>query len=741
MPNPIPFKSHTLQIKPIPPASPTKPSVPLSEEFELNSRATIRMFQLARENGWKTLPKAEVKNGKLRIAGEAITRSYPADSIPLDATITIPPLDNPTAIIKRDDYLSLVVIGVEVGVAQDPSIGRSFRYRDPQTKQIAIAPPGTENSREYRSFWLLALSGQLLKPEDVLGSTSLETSGDRRIAILNNLDTGFLVAPGLRYWAADLNWVSGLAYTVLPDSIEVLPICTIKRIQNFSEGGFTQGFGGEAPLTNDLIATLASPKLGDLSTAVERRVREICSGIPGRGKTNKRIIVNLSAGQAGGNPGRAGVAAASPNGSYCMGNDQRVSFTNEQVTQKLGVQVVVASNDGSGKARLAVGLNTNAPLGSIFSPDRTQHRIYSTDGVEQSTLGSFSNLGGSGSLQWVAGDNSTIRPGSTAFFVPAIIYPAGSGFSVPFSTAEVAWYGQVSVTAALSAANVRFGMTEDLDTFQAPANGEPYIVVYGSERMALHYIYKLVNVMSDPNGVVTIPLAERGCFAFVQGVQGRVDAPVCQGVPPGKTVQALVYYPPRNQETWQFQLKYAEYQGIGVSDPTFLNGATIVSPVHQFIHTQGGGLSVHVTNSSLRGNCIAPHLPRVDSSVQPYEFNAPIQLPGEAYNGPITFRGDIPLLAARNLALPSPGQVLESKTVAGERERSLNAALYSNGYPLGFRSPVLASRSPFQVVVAFAAKKGDVTRLVVVTHNCRGATGEDVIIDASQETAIDVFEL
>jgi hypothetical protein len=191
MPNPIPLKSHTLQIKPIPPASPTKPSVPLAEEFELNSRATIRMFQLAREDGWKTLPKAEVKNGKLRIAGEAIARSYPADSIPLDATIAIPPLDNPTAIIKRDDYLSLVVIGVEVGVAHDTSIGKSFRYRDPQTKQIAIAPPGTENSREYRSFWLLALSGQLLKPEDVLGSTSLETSGDRRIAILNNLDTGF----------------------------------------------------------------------------------------------------------------------------------------------------------------------------------------------------------------------------------------------------------------------------------------------------------------------------------------------------------------------------------------------------------------------------------------------------------------------------------------------------------------------------------------------------------------------
>jgi hypothetical protein len=45
------------------------------------------------------------------------------------------------------------------------------------------------------------------------------------------------------------------------------------------------------------------------------------------------------------------------------------------------------------------------------------------------------------------------------------------------------------------------------------------------------------------------------------------------------------------------------------------------------------------------------------------------------------------------------------------------------------------------VVVAFAAKKGDVTRLVVVTHNCRGAIGEDVTIDASQETAIDVFEL
>jgi len=748
MPNPLLLKSHTLQIKPIPPASPTKPSVPLAEEFDLNSRATIRMFQLARENGWETQPKAEVVEGKLKITGNAIARSHPTESIPINATISIPPLDNPTAIIKRDDYLSLVVIGAEVGVAQDASIGKSFRYRDPQTRQIAIAPPGTENSREYRSFWLLALSGQPLTPEDILGSTSLEASGDRRVAIVNNFDTGFLIAPGLRYWAADPNWASGLAYTVLPESIEVLPICTIKRIQNFSEDGFTQGFGGEAPLTNDLIATLASSKPGDLRAEVERRVREICAGIPGRGKTNKRIILNLSAGQAGGNPGRAGVAAASPNGSYCMGNDQRVSFTNEHITQTLGVQIVVASNDGSGKARLAVGLNTNAPLGSIFSADRTQHRIYSTDGVEQSSLGSFSNLGGSGSLQWVAGENSSIRPGSTAFFVPAIIYPSGSGFSVPFSLAEVAWYGQSSVTAALSPENIRFGMINDPNAFEAPAKGEPYLVVYGSERMALHYIYKLVNVTADPNGVVTIPLSERGCFAYIQGVTrldaaGKsipIDAPVYKGVPAGKTVQALVYYPPRSQETWQLQLKYAEYQGVGASDPTFLNGATIVSPVQQFLHTQGGGLSVHVADSALRASCVAAHLPRVDSNTQSYEFNAPIQLPGEAYNGPITFRGDVPLLAARNLAFPSPGQVLEARPVSGTRERSLNVALYSHGHPLGFRAPVLASRSPYQVFVAFAVKKGNVTRLLVITHNCRGAVGEDVALDASKESAIDIFE-
>jgi|GEM_PF-1791384 len=741
MPNPLPLKSHTLQIKPIPPASPTKPAVPLAEEFDLNSRATIRMFQLARKQGWKTLPKVEVVSGKLKINGEAIARAYPSESIPINATISIPPLDNPTAIIKRDDYLSLVVVGTEVGVAQDASIGKSFRYRDPQTKQMAIAPPGTENSREYRSFWLLALSGQPLTPEDILGSTSLEASGDRRVAIVNNFDSGFLVAPGLRYWAADPNWTSGLAYTLLPECIEVLPICTIKRIQNFVEDGSTQGFGGEAPLTNDLISPLASLELGDLKTEVERRVLEICAGIPGRGKTNKRIILNLSAGQAGGNPGRAGVAASSPNGSYCMGNDQRVSFTNEQITQTLGVQIVVASNDGSGKARLAVGLNTNAPLGSIFSPDRTQHRIYSTDGVEQSSLGSFSNLGGNGSLQWVAGENSSIRPGSTVFFVPAIIYPSGSGFSVPLSVAERAWYGQGAVTAALSPENVRFGLHNDLDAFESPAKGEPYIVIYGSERMALHYIYKLVTVTADPNGVVSIPLAERGCFAFIQGTQGRIDAPAYKGVPSGKTVQALVYYPPRSQETWQLQLKYPEYQGIGASDPAFLNGATIASPVQQFIHTQGGGLSVHAVNAVLRESCVASHLPRVESAVAAHEFNAPIQISGEAYNGPITFRGDIPLLPARNLVFPSPGQVLEVKTVAGTRERSLNVALYSNGYPLGFRASVLASRSPFQVFVAFAVKKRDVTRLVIITHNCRGAAGEDVILDAGQESAIDIFEL
>ncbi|QLE46395.1 hypothetical protein FD723_39990 (plasmid) [Nostoc sp. C052] len=739
MANPLEKKINDIAIKPEAPDSPAKPRVPLAQEFALGFQIVAYLFQLSRPQGWQVPPICKIVENKLKIQGQALLRTYPTESLPIDTTIAIPPLESTTTVVKRDDFLSLVGFIAEVGITQDPSIGVSFRYREPNTNNI-ITSPLLENSRRYRAFWMLVLSNTQITAEEFLNYTSLEANGDRRLAIVNKQDQGYLLSPNLRVWALDANLKDGVAYTLLPDAIEILPICIIKRVQNYQEDGYIQGYGGEGEIAQDLISSVANGQLlHELNNEVIRRlIHEICRGVPGKGKVIKRVIINLSAGQASGNPGKAGIAANSLNGSYCIGNDQRIGFTNQKVTQKLGVTVVIASNDGSGRARLATGLNTNAPLGSIFSADKADHRIYSIDGIEQSALGNFSNLGGSGSLQWVAGENSTIRPGSQAFFVPAIIYPAGSGFSVPFLRCE---HGYFSNGATISPINIRPGISDDIAAFELPQDGEPFIVITDSARAAILYIYKLVSVTADANGVVTIPLKEKGCFAFIQNYPGRIDAPVCKGLVPNQTYSALVYYPPRSQETWQFQFAYTEYQGVGVAEPNFLEGATILTPPLQVLHTQGGGLSVHVVNSSLRESLVGMHLPSLPSSpIKSYDFDAPIQLPSESYDGPITLRHDIPPLPAPNLAFPTPGQVISLKTTSTLQDRSLKSALYVNEQLLGVRSPILASRSPYQLVIAFAAKKAEQLRLVVITHNCYGVAGENIAFDPSQDTAIDIFE-
>jgi hypothetical protein len=741
MPNPLEQKLNDVAVKPLAPESPDKPKVPLAQEFALAFEIGASLFRLSRPHGWKQSPQCSIVGGKLQLIAEALLQTYPTESLLVNTLVTIPPLENTTAVVKRDDYLSLVGLIAEVGIAQDPSIGVSFRYREPNTTNILTTPTGVENSRRYRAFWFLTLSNDLITNDIFLNSTSLETNGDRRLPITNKTDKGFLLSPNIRIWALDPNLAAETTYTLMVNSIEVLPICVIRRIQNFQEDGIILGYGGEGTLTSDLISLATPPLLSaqDLESAVQRRlINEICCGVVGAKKRIKQVIINLSAGLTAGNPGKVGIAASSPNGSYCIGNDQRISFTNQRIVQNLGVDIVVASNDGAGKARLATGLNTNAPLGSVFSADKLDHKIYSIDGFEQSAFGSFSNLGGSGSLQWIAGENSTIRPGARVFFVPAIIYPAGSGLSVPFLTAESAYFSNGT---PISPENIRTGIDKDLDRFELPKNGESFIIVVDSSRAAVQYIYRLVTVVANINGVATIPLTERGSFAFVQNVLGRIDAPVCKGLSPNNTYNALVYYPPRSTETWQLQFTYPEYQGIGNSQPTFLDHATIASTPLQILHSSGGGLSVHTVNTNLRSMAIAMHLPQLaNPHVKPYDFDCPIQIPGETYPGPITFRSDISPLPAPGLAFPTVGQVIELQDRTGSFDRSINKALYMKGQLLGVRSPVLASRSPYQLAIAFTARKGADIKLVVVTHNCYGVSSENIAFDPNQDTAIDVFD-
>ena len=734
-------QSHDLAVRMVAPESQSDPRVPTAEEFDLWARVQIARSRRSRlQCGWLHFPQLKmVAPRSLQIrGGEALLPSAAEYRLMLpETTLEIPALPSAATVIHQRDRLWLVAVVAEVGAAQDSVLGAvvfSYLEGDPPNETLIETVP-KENTRRWRSFWLLVLSPDELSAEDFYTALPLDdghigTAPSRSLTIVNTAPTGFPLG-NLQLYAADPHWVSA-TYAVLPGGVDILPLCQIQRRQNFVHRGYTWGLNGEGDLESAFAIAPGGKRLeGDLTSAVRTRLQALFSGTAGIGATDNRTVQNLSAGAVPGNPGRAGEAAASPNGSVALANDQRLTFTNEARLHQLAVQVAIAGNDGQGNALVSASLNTNAPFGSRFSEDASDHKLYASDGSEQSALGRFQNLGGSGSLVWVAGPNATLAAGQTVYVVPGIHYPAGSGFNVPFSAVEAVWKDG----AVLDPTNIRHAYTADLDGYEAPANGEDFMVVYGPERAALQYIYKKVSVTADANGVAAIPTSERGCFAFIEGVTGRIDAPVKTGLTANATTNALVYYPPRSLESWQLQLRYSEYQGLGETD--LVDGALILSEPIGFIHSQGGGNSVFVGDSSLRFSPIAMHLPAVSDGTPAHAFNAPMQLAGEPAVGPLTFRPHA-FLPGAGLAFPTPGQTLSVIPGAKDQPRSLNGQLQTSGQPLGFRTPSLSHGLPYQAILAFAIEKAGVRALVVATHN---GPGGDIALDSDRQSAIDVFVL
>lgn len=588
---------------------------------------------------------------------------------------------------------------------------------------------------------------------DVLTKTALINAlplqnGDRRLIVSDVSSAGFSSGT-LQIYALDPNWVASRVYTIHPDYIDIAPVCKVRRLQNYLDRGYTWGANGEEPLTVDYslppLAVPASDVLG-LQATSRQRLQNLFAGKLGSGSAYARTVQNLTSGSVAGNPGVPGEAAGALDGSVCLANDQRVSFTNQSMIQRYAAQVVTAGNDGTGRAVVAVSLNSNAPVGTRFSDSAADHKIYASNGLEQSGFGSFTSLGSNAALTWIAASGSAaITPGSTVYVVPGVINPSGAGLSVPFTAVEKVWRD----TAQLASANVLLG-GNDLSAYADPANGESYIVVMGRERIALHYIYKKVVVTSDVNGVIAIPSNERGVFAFVQGVSNtveplkgnRLNRPVWAGLTPSTNYNALVYYPPRSLESWQFQLSYPEYQGTGLLEPTWLTGARIISTPLLSIHTQGGGGSVFQGAEPLRFSPIAQYLPAVSGGIPAHRLFAACQLVGEASPGDgATFR-ELPsslLLPAAGLALPSVGQTLSLVAATVNQPRSLKAGLVADGQPMGFRPPTLTNAVEYQAVVAFVAEKAGDRRLVVLTRNTTGA--ENVAFNSDSGVAIDTFRI
>jgi hypothetical protein len=536
--SPLQLQPRDLGIRGQPPKSSSDPRTRLAEEDALAALIHMRSSQGNRPPTWLEPVTYQVAPGRgLSIRAMFDGRIHPS-VVAIDTSIVLPALTSQQEVVKRNDRLYLVNVVAIVGATQDATLGQvSFLYKDrTNPAQPRLVPTQKENSKRYRAFWLLVLSPNVITPEifktnlpkEILAETeTARLDGERHLPITSISPDGQQIG-SLRIYARDPALVAA-DYPIVDEFIEVVEVCQVARRQNNTERGFTDGNGGEAPFdVQYTIIPVARPPLRDVGAALQDRMFEVFAGVPGVGTSYARTVQNLTAGLVPGNPGRAGEAAASPNGSPAIGNDARITFTNQAFVENRAAYSVIVQNDGSTSSPvLTVALSGNTPDGTIFSQRPEEHKIYGPNGVEQAALGRFINTGNS--ITWLGTQNTSIQAGQRAYVVPAVKYPAGSGFSVPFAEVEAVWVNGVP----LDVANIRYGEASgpmaDLTTYETPAANQTYFAVFGRERGALHYIYEKTVVTSDANGVIVIPTNVNGCFAFVEGfpaASGAINKPV-----------------------------------------------------------------------------------------------------------------------------------------------------------------------------------------------------------------------
>lgn len=723
--SPLDRQNNDQAVRQMAPLSPTDLRVPTAEEFDLDSRIAISLFRAGRSHHtWLDRPVfTSTAPSSITITGKLLQIGSPVP-IDLNTTITVPPLANTVARVDRRDSLYLVGFTAEIGELQDPLLGQ-FSYGFPG----GVRSIAKENTRRYRYYWVLfyRMDSLELSSSDVI----LAIGNTKQLPIANQLPAGFSRA-GYQIFALDSRLSAGKSYKILTDTIDISPILAIDRRQKLTLDGYSYGLDGEV-FAFDAISHLddlaADEYARSIDTIGQQRLQDIATGVCGKLSVYQRSILNLSVG-ASGNPAALGIGALSLNGSNATANDQRISFTNQAIVEtRQAYPVTVALS--AGNVLIATGLNTNAPPGSIFSGDKTLHKIYKADGTEQSQYGIWSNLAGTGGLQWLGTSNSTLVEGETAYVVPAVDYPAGSGFGLPFSQVEKIWHNAVEI----GSANVRIGWEQDLSDYETPAGGEDYILVFGSERAALHYIYRKITLTIGVSGVAVLPTGMTGCLAFIEGVAGRIDSPVRTGLAPG-TRNALIYHAPRSTDSWQIQFRAAQYQGLGSAATVNLASATIAGTPIAYAHAQGAGGSVFQGEFATRYAPIALHLPSTETGIPCYTLDTPIQLAGEEYRGPASWR-EIELMPGTAGVLPAMGQSIKLVPLSGTYPRSIAATATGDDEILGCYAPVLASGKAYQLVVMMPIVANDLYYMLIATKNTLG--GESISFDPGTGVAIDIF--
>ncbi|NER80936.1 MAG: hypothetical protein F6K42_15475, partial [Leptolyngbya sp. SIO1D8] len=382
----------------------------------------------------------------------------------------------------------------------------------------------------------------------------------------------------------------------------------------------------------------------------------------------------------------------------------------------------------------------NSPAGSQFA--NSGHKIYDAAGTDISGDGTFTG-GGTGALTWTAAGGAAISPGATAYLVPAISYPSGSGFPVA-GDIESVYFG----SSELDPANIRELSVNAPTGYENPDNSESHIVVLDKGRSGLAYILKKVTVAADGSGNVAIPETARGLIAYINGAGApatKQDLPVITGLTASASYDLLVYHAPPGSEQWQFQFKVSRYAGS--QESAWLDGARIASHPIAIAHSQAGGNTYSIADASIQHEVVGFRLPSntAASAVKGYTFNSKLQFFGESDPGNITFREILCPLGGNGFAQLRPGQVIDVQNAAEAQAQGMAISLHTaDGLMLGSSKPVLENSDGYQLVIACAVEKDGDYRLVVASLNGGNPSSHNYLAfdsDSPAYSAIDTFNL
>lgn len=700
--------------------------VPTAQELAATSHLHQQNLQKAqadiRPAGIENRPAFGVAAGRGVIIPSGLSPYAPGHPslAPLAANVTVvlPALTDTVSSISRHDRLYLMAFGAIVTSDIDASINLSFEWRN---QSNAIQTLTKENTRRIRTFWAIVWSQGAATTAGAVYS-ALTTAGSNKVFTASTSTSGIALGSTLRLYSLDPNLAATKTYTVVQDTVQMIDLCRVWRVQNFLQNGYLWNRTGEADFDANFHIQPTYQYVGegwsDWDARTRETMRRIFLGLPLiNTPTGDRVVQNLINGQVAGNLDAPGIATASPNGSTALSNGQRVSFSNQAITQKTYVLPVTTSNVG-GSTQATVAFQGNSPAGAYFSQNIADHKVWRADGRDVTLDGTLVGLGGTGSLVWTT-SSSVVAPGDVVYVQPGIYYPAGSGFAVSGEIERV-FLDNTGSSVQINAANVREASTSDLDAYAAPASGETYFVVVGKERGALHYILKRITVTSTSGGVVAIPGTERGAIAFISGPgapAGRIDRPVVSGLSNSTSYNLLVYYAPPGTDKWQFQFRVPRY--AGTQEKTLLNGAIVATEPIAIAHCQGGGNGYFLSDAEWQYEAISFRLPANTLNAAKKHFLADyrIQFFDEVDIGASSYR-EVDLFAAAGLALPRVGQQLAAIDAASAQTKGLAIRLQNSASQVlgALKIPIRCSQV-YQLVVVFSVVNGSSRRLVAVTLN------------------------